>query len=264
MCPVGKGNGLLVDGSKPHPAAECLPHKRVFLGIQKRYRVCRVVAEGAALNIILDDAIPPIWLVIPAIIQTPQYQFFTKIHNRLSCCIIQRKVLLWQDAIRRKDCCTAGRALTFSIGSLTLFAMIIGQPIPFEARTKLRIPLASASVQAGFPSPAEDHMENSLDLNEHLVSNPAATFFVRVQGNSMRDAGIQGGDILVVDRSITPGNGQIVIAMLDGDFTVKRLRKRGNRIFLEAENADFAPIEITESQELTVWGVVTFVIHPAR
>ena len=142
--------------------------------------------------------------------------------------------------------------------------MIVGQPIPFEARTKLHVPLASANVQAGFPSPAEDHMENSLDLNEHLVSNPAATFFVRVQGNSMRDAGIQGGDILVVDRSITPGNGQIVIAMLDGDFTVKRLRKRGSRIFLEAENADFAPIEITEKQELTVWGVVTFVIHPAR
>ncbi len=142
--------------------------------------------------------------------------------------------------------------------------MIVGQPIPFQARTKLRIPLASANVQAGFPSPAEDHMENSLDLNEHLVSNPAATFFVRVQGNSMRDAGIQGGDILVVDRSITPGNGQIVIAMLDGDFTVKRLRKKGKRVFLEAENAEFTPIEISENQELTVWGVVTFVIHPAR
>ena len=144
------------------------------------------------------------------------------------------------------------------------FFMIVGQPIPFEARTKLRIPLASANVPAGFPSPAEDHMENSLDLNEHLVSNPAATFFVRVRGTSMRAPVSQGGDILVVDRSITPGNGQIVIAMLDGDFTVKRLRKRGNRIFLEAENADFAPIEISESQELTVWGVVTFVIHPAR
>ena len=144
------------------------------------------------------------------------------------------------------------------------FYMIVGQPIPFEARTKLRIPLASATVQAGFPSPAEDHMENSLDLNEHLVSNPAATFFVRVQGNSMRDAGIQGGDILVVDRSITPGDRQIVIAMLDGEFTVKRLRKRGGRIFLEAENPDFAPIEISDSQELTIWGAVTFVIHPAR
>ena len=142
--------------------------------------------------------------------------------------------------------------------------MIVGQPIPFEALTPMRIPLASANVQAGFPSPADDHMENSLDLNEHLVSNPAATFFVRVRGNSMRDAGIQGGDILVVDRSITPGNGQIVIAMLDGEFTVKRLSQRGSRVFLEAENTDFAPIEIHESQELTLWGVVTFVIHPAR
>ena len=142
--------------------------------------------------------------------------------------------------------------------------MIVGQPIPFEARTKLRIPLASASVPAGFPSPAEDHIENSLDLNEHLVSNPAATFFVRVRGNSMRDAGIQGGDILVVDRSITPGDRQIVIAMLDSEFTVKRLTKRAGRVFLEAENPDFAPLEISESQELTIWGVVTFVIHPAR
>ena len=142
--------------------------------------------------------------------------------------------------------------------------MIVGKPIPFEARTKLRIPLASANVQAGFPSPAEDHMENSLDLNEHLVSNPAATFFVRVRGNSMRDAGIQGGDILVVDRSITPGDRQIVIAMLDGEFTVKRLRKKGRRVFLEAENTDFAPIEISESQELVIWGAVTFVIHSAR
>lgn len=93
--------------------------------------------------------------------------------------------------------------LTSPTPSLTLPPMIVvGQPIPFQARTKLRIPLASANVQAGFPSPAEDHMENSLDLNEHLVSNPAATFFVRVQGSSMRDAGIQGGDILVVDRSV--------------------------------------------------------------
>jgi len=142
--------------------------------------------------------------------------------------------------------------------------MIVGQPIPFEARTELCIPLASASVQAGFPSPAEDHIENSLDLNEHLVSNPAATFFVRVRGNSMRDAGIQGGDILVVDRSITPGDRQIVIAMLDGEFTVKRLCKRGGLIFLEAENVDFEPLEISESQELTIWGAVTFVIHPAR
>lgn len=142
--------------------------------------------------------------------------------------------------------------------------MIVGQPIPFEARTKLLIPLVSAKVQAGFPSPADDHMEKSLDLNEHLVRNPASTFFVRVQGDSMRDASILSGDILVVDRSVVPTDNQIVIAMLDGDFTVKRLRRRNGHVILEAENNSFSPIEVSENQELTVWGVVTFVIHQAR
>jgi len=142
--------------------------------------------------------------------------------------------------------------------------MIVGKPIPFEARTKLRLPLGSAEVRAGFPSPADDHMERSLDLNEHLVRNPAATFFVRVQGESMRDAGIHGGDILVVDRSLSPGDRQIVVAMLDGDFTVKRLRRKEGRVFLEAGNDAFPPIEISENQELVIWGVVSFIIHQAR
>jgi len=122
----------------------------------------------------------------------------------------------------------------------------------------------TAKVQAGFPSPADDHMEKSLDLNEHLVSNPAATFFVRVQGDSMKDAGIRGGDVLVVDRSLTASDNQIVVAMLDGDFTVKRLRRNNGCVFLDAENASFPPIEISENQELVIWGVVTFVIHQAR
>ena len=142
--------------------------------------------------------------------------------------------------------------------------MILGNPIPFEARTKLRIPLVSARVQAGFPSPADDHMERSLDLNEHLVRNPAATFFVRVQGESMRDAGIHSGDILVVDRSVSAEDRQIVVAMLDGDFTVKRLRRKKAQVFLEAGNDSFPPIEISENQELVIWGVVTFIIHQPR
>jgi DNA polymerase V len=128
----------------------------------------------------------------------------------------------------------------------------------------LRIPLVSAKVEAGFPSPADDHLERSLDLNEHLVKNPAATFFVRVKGDSMRDAGISNGDILVVDRSVSPEDGQVVVAMLDGDFTVKRLRKRNGRVFLVAENNAYPPIEVGEDQELVVWGVVTFVIHQPR
>ena len=142
--------------------------------------------------------------------------------------------------------------------------MTVSTPIPFESRTSLLIPLVSANVQAGFPSPADDHLERSIDLNEHLVKNPAATFFVRVKGESMRDAGISSGDILIVDRSVQPSDSQIVVAMLDGDFTVKRLRKREGRVFLEAENNAYAPIEVRENQELVIWGAVTFVIHQPR
>jgi len=137
-------------------------------------------------------------------------------------------------------------------------------PHPFENRTKLRLPLVSASVEAGFPSPADDHMERSIDLNEELVRNPAATFYVRVKGESMRDAGIHPGDLLMIDRSVTPVDRQIVVAMIDGEFTVKRFRKRNGKITLEAENSAFQPIEVGEDQELTIWGAVTYIIHQAR
>jgi len=142
--------------------------------------------------------------------------------------------------------------------------MIVDRPIAFEKRTKLRIPLFSSPVQAGFPSPADDHMDKSLDLNEHLVSNPASTFFVKAKGDSMKDAGITSGDILIVDRSVNPKDKQIVVAMLDGEFTVKRLRRKKGQVFLVAENNSFAPIEITDEQELVIWGVVTFVIHQPK
>jgi DNA polymerase V len=122
----------------------------------------------------------------------------------------------------------------------------------------------AATVEAGFPSPADDYLERAIDLNEELVLNPAATFFVRVKGESMRNAGIHAGDILVVDRSLTPSDRQIVIAMIDGEFTVKRLRRRGGGVFLEPENPDYPSIEVGENQELTIWGAVTFVIHQAR
>jgi DNA polymerase V len=142
--------------------------------------------------------------------------------------------------------------------------MIVDAPIPFEKRSKLRIPLFSATVQAGFPSPADDHMDKSLDLNEHLVSNPASTFFVKAKGDSMKDAGITCGDIMIVDRSVAPKDRQIVVAMLDGEFTVKRLRRKKGHVFLVAENNAFPPIEITDDQELVIWGVVTFVIHAPK
>ena len=124
--------------------------------------------------------------------------------------------------------------------------------------------MVAAAVEAGFPSPADDHMERGIDLNEELVRNPSATFFVRVKGESMRDAGIHSGDILVVDRSVTPADRQIVVAMIDGEFTVKRLRRKNGKVFLDAENPSFTSIEVGENQELTIWGAVTFVIHQAK
>jgi len=142
--------------------------------------------------------------------------------------------------------------------------MTLSVPIPFTKRTSLKLPLVSASVEAGFPSPADDHLERGIDLNEELIRNPAATFYVRVKGESMRDAGIHPGDILIIDRSVTPADRQIVVAMIDGEFTVKRFRKLGGKITLEAENPSFQPIEIGENQELTIWGAVTYIIHQAR
>jgi DNA polymerase V len=142
--------------------------------------------------------------------------------------------------------------------------MEIEAPIPFEKRTSIRLPLVSASVEAGFPSPADDHLERGIDLNEELIRNPAATFLVRVKGESMRDAGIHTGDTLIVDKSLTPADRQIVVAMIDGEFTVKRFRKVNGRIFLEAANDSFDPIQVGENQELTIWGAVTFIIHQAR
>ena len=137
-------------------------------------------------------------------------------------------------------------------------------PVPFAQRKSLKLPLFSAKVQAGFPSPADDHLERSIDLNEELIRNPASTFFVRVKGESMRDAGIHTGDILVVDRSLTPSDRRIVVAMIDGEFTVKRFRSLEGNVFLEAANEKFPRIELSGDQELVIWGVVAFVIHQAR
>lgn len=121
----------------------------------------------------------------------------------------------------------------------------------------LRIKLFTCAVVAGFPSPAEDHIEKTLDINELLIERPAATFFVRVAGDSMSGASIQDGDILVVDRSIKPVNGKIVIALVNGEYTVKRLSIKNGVIELCPENPDYSPIELSGMDELIVWGVVT-------
>ncbi|MCB1116137.1 MAG: translesion error-prone DNA polymerase V autoproteolytic subunit [Chlamydiia bacterium] len=125
----------------------------------------------------------------------------------------------------------------------------------------LPLPLFSNNVRAGFPSPAEDHIEQTLDLNHHLIKHPAATFFVRVEGDSMKRGGIHHGDLLIVDRALSPKNGQIVVAILNGEFTVKRIYKEKNTLYLKPENPDFPPIKVTEEMDFQVWGVVTFAIH---
>lgn len=124
-----------------------------------------------------------------------------------------------------------------------------------------QLPLYLSSVSAGFPSPADDHMDGKLDLNEHLIKHPTATFFVRVNGDSMINAGIYDGDLLVVDRSLEPTDGKIVIVALDGELTVKRLKKTRHAVTLIPENPRYKPIEIKDEQELIVWGVVTTVLH---
>lgn len=118
-------------------------------------------------------------------------------------------------------------------------------------------------VQAGFPSPAEDFSETKLNLNEYLISNPAATFFIRVSGDSMEDSNIFSNDLLIVDRSLTAKNGDIIVALINGEFTVKHL-ELGKITRLVAANPRYAPITITEENEFQVWGVVSYVIHRAR
>ncbi|MCA1815415.1 MAG: translesion error-prone DNA polymerase V autoproteolytic subunit [Acidobacteria bacterium] len=130
-----------------------------------------------------------------------------------------------------------------------------------DRSTKWARPLFLASVSAGFPSPAEDYIEGRLDLNRHLIKHPAATFFVRVAGDSMIGSGIHPGDILVVDRAVEPQDGNVIIAVLDGELTVKRISQRGRRLYLVPDNCRYQPLEILEEMEFEVWGVVTAVIH---
>lgn len=131
----------------------------------------------------------------------------------------------------------------------------------FHPGKKLLRPLMGSKIAAGFPSPAQDYIEGKLDLNEHLITHAASTFFVRVDGYSMMGAGILPDDILVVDRAIEASNNRIVIAIVDGELTVKRLNIEGDDYYLVPENEEFPSIHIHEGVDFTIWGVVTFVIH---
>ncbi len=129
---------------------------------------------------------------------------------------------------------------------------------------KLLLPLASAYVAAGFPSPADDYIDNCIDLNEELISHPASTFFLRVKGESMSNAGVSNGDLLIVDRSLNPQPGHLVVAILDGSFTLKKLTYKENIPYLEAEHPNYPAIDLRNYENVQIWGVAIYSIHSLR
>jgi len=126
--------------------------------------------------------------------------------------------------------------------------------------TVLPLPLAESGISAGFPSPAQDYLDLAIDLNKELIRNPSSTFYARVKGESMQGAGIDHGDLLVVDRSVSPSNGKIAVCFIDGEFTVKRIKTDVNCCWLMPENPTYQPIRVTESNQFLVWGVVIYLI----
>lgn len=132
---------------------------------------------------------------------------------------------------------------------------------PAQVGFHCELPLYLAKVAAGFPSPAEDYIDQPLDLNKHLIKHPVATFFVRVSGSSMVNAGIGDGDLLIVDRAAQPVNGSVVIAIIYGELTVKRIQRRNGQVLLVPDNGQYEPIEVTEGMDFQIWGVCRHVIH---
>ncbi len=132
----------------------------------------------------------------------------------------------------------------------------------FDSTTKKsKIPLLTDSVSAGFPSPADDYTEENIDLNEHLISNPFSTFFLRVKGDSMINAGIKDKDLIIVDKSLIARPGNIIIAMIDGEFTIKRLSIKNNELYLKAENHNYPDFRFKNHIDVQIWGVVIYSIH---
>lgn len=130
-----------------------------------------------------------------------------------------------------------------------------------DTASELDVPMAASGVSAGFPSPADDHLEPPLDLNRTLVRNPASTFFARVDGDSMKDDCIRDGDLLVVDKSLEPYDGCVAVCFLDGEFTLKRVKTDGGKITLMPSNKRYKPIEVSPDDDFSIWGVVTYSIQ---
>lgn len=127
-------------------------------------------------------------------------------------------------------------------------------------RSDVVLPMADGGIKAGFASPAQDYIESGIDLNRELIKNPASTFFGRVSGDSMKDAGIENGDILVIDKSLQARDGDIAVCFVDGEFTLKRIKTKGDVIWLMPENPDYKPIKVTKENDFAVWGVVIYSI----
>ena len=129
-----------------------------------------------------------------------------------------------------------------------------------DTETELELPFVDDGISAGFPSPALDFVDLSIDLNKHLIKNPSATFYGKVKGDRLKNAGIHNGDLLIIDRSLEPTNGKIAVCYIDGQFTAKRIKLEKNCAWLIAENENYQPIKVTEENNFLIWGIVTHVI----
>jgi DNA polymerase V len=191
---------------------------------------------------------------------------FTQEKLASSLNVVQRCIANWETGLRQpkvSELILIAKKLGVSISALTGFR--IPHSLSFYTNTTTStkdMPLYASHVSAGFPSPADDYIEKRLNLNDLVIKNPTSTFFVKAHGNSMIGAGINDGDILVVDKSKNPANNSVVIAVLNGELAVKRIHKDKRKLVLVPENDEFENIEVTGDMEFIVWGVVTNVVHP--
>lgn len=135
---------------------------------------------------------------------------------------------------------------------------------PLDLATHITIPYHNTGIQAGFPSPADDYMESPIDLNQELISHPVSTFMGRVRGDSMKEAGIFDGDLLIIDKSLKPKNGDVAVCFIDGEFTIKYIKISPKSIWLIPANDEYTPIKITEENDFVIWGIVTYSIRKHR
>jgi DNA polymerase V len=133
-----------------------------------------------------------------------------------------------------------------------------------DASQDLPLPYAEEGIKAGFPSPAQDYMDLSIDLNRELVKPPSSTFYGKVKGDSMVDAQVFDGDILIIDKSLEPTNGDMAVWFVDGEFTLKFIEIRADEVLLVPANKQYAPIRVTKENDFIIWGIVTYVIHKSR